>query len=50
LNSLEKIEYNVHEQLVLSGCGFGRRHYTRKKGVIALFVVKMAGTPEIEKV
>ena len=42
LNDVKKIEYNVHEQLILSKVMFCRKNIVPKKGVIALFCVETA--------
>ena len=42
LNDVKKMEYNVHEQLILSKVVFCRKNIVPKKGVIALFFVEKA--------
>ena len=42
LNNVKKMEYNVHEQLILSKVVFCRKNIVPKKGVIALFFVEKA--------
>ena len=42
LNDVKKMEYNVHEQLILSRIRFCRKNIVPKKGVIALFFVEKA--------
>ena len=42
LNNVNKIKYNVHEQLILSCTGFVVRILYQEKGVIALFFVEKA--------
>ena len=40
LNDDKQMEYNVHEQLILSCTGFVAKALYQKKGVIALFYVE----------
>ena len=42
LNNVKKIEYNVHEQLILSCMRFCGKNIVPEKGVIALFFVEKA--------
>ena len=42
LNDVKKIEYNVHEQLILSQVMFSSKNIVPEKGVIALFFVEKA--------
>ena len=42
LNDVKKMEYNVHEQLILSRIRFCRKNIVPEKGVIALFFVEKA--------
>ena len=50
LNDVKKMEYNIHEQLILSRIRFCRKNIVPEKGVIALFFVEKALTLENTKV